>query len=277
MWLRAVIRVSLLAMLLTATGHEPFRPHRSRADEPGAAKAVKVQRVKPRWQTGDRWIVETTTQQQQKRRELNGAEEPQTVRWQFQVGQTEKLSGRNCHKVKVRCLAKGRQPVTTLWVDCESMALRQLETQFPVRSGFRTVVESYDFPGNQPTPVLGPLSALPIDLPLFVGGNRKATGEFTYDAISGPAGAKAVGDVAFSFSVTQNVSTPDAKQVKSLVPEMFAKQLDNRPLLGVRLKSADNRQVDQIWKAGEPWPLYSNNGITTSRLVKTISAKAQDN
>lgn len=277
MWFRATIGVFLLAVWLTVAGDKPFGACSSRADEADPLKAVEVERIKPHWQTGDRWIVETATVQQQKHRELDAADKPPSVQWQFQVGRTEQIAGRECHKVKIHCLAKGRQPQTTLWVDCQSMALRQLETQFPVRSGFRTVVESYDFPGGQPTPVLGPLSALPIDLPLFVGGNRKANSAFTYDAVSGPAGTKAVGDVAFSFSVTQSVSTPDDRQVKRLIPEMLAKQLDKLHLLGVRLKSADNRQVDQIWKEGVPWPLYTNSGITVSRLIKTIPAKLRDN
>jgi hypothetical protein len=32
------------------------------------------------------------------------------------------------------------------------------------------------------------------------------------------------------------------------------------------------RQVRQLWTAGVPWPVYSDNGITISRLVKVIPA-----
>ena len=39
----------------------------------------------------------------------------------------------------------------------------------------------FEFSSGQPSPVLGPLTALPVDLPLFVGGEAKGMQTFAYE------------------------------------------------------------------------------------------------
>ena len=160
--------------------------------------------------------------------------------------------------------------MTVLWVNKKAHALRQITTQIPVPGGFRILTENYEFRSGQPSPVLSPLTALPVDIPLFRGGQAKGLEKFSYEANVGPAGTKALGDLGFSNEVEQDVQTASADQAKGLLNIDFAKDLTVRPAVEVKLKKFD-RQVRQIWRPGLPWPAYSEDGQTTCKLVKVTT------
>ena len=63
------------------------------------------------------------------------------------------------------------------------------------------------------------------------------------------------------------MSSPSPLTLKKLVDARFAKELETSPPVYVELKAFD-RRVEQVWKEGAPWALYSTNGPTTSRLVE---------
>jgi hypothetical protein len=246
-----------------------------RADPP---LDVKGEELKPRWKADDSWVVETRTKPVQARNDLDDTK-PVPVTWRFTVKKAEKLAGHDCHRLEVVCLdAKGNvdktQPASSLWIDQKSMALRQLQTQMPVPGGFRTLTESYAFGDNQPSPVVGPLTALPLDLPLFTPGAARGLEKFTYEAISGAGGKRAPNEVAFSVDIEQHMSAAKPDDVKNLVPDEFkefSRDVKARPVVEVKLKTAE-REVRQLWQAGQPWPLYASNGQTTARLLKVTLA-----
>jgi hypothetical protein len=261
----AVTLLGLMLGRLVPAIEPPSKPD----DNPG------VQQVKPRWRVGDRWIVETLTLQLQARRDTRALARGKPVRWEFTVKGQEKVGARDCYRVEVRCLVDGRpQPLTTLWCDQQSLALQQLQTRLPVPGGYRAVTENYQSPGGQPSPVLAPLTALPVDMPLFLGAEAKSTERFTYETHSSPDGQKAVGEVGFAFEVEQQIARAEPEQVKGLLAAGFAKDLKSQPVTEVRLK-AFNRQVYQLWQPDLPWPSYSDNGSTVSRLVQVIPADAR--
>jgi hypothetical protein len=78
--------------------------------------------------------------------------------------------------------------------------------------------------------------------------------------------------VAFAVDIKQSVAPVKYDQVRSLVPREFTRDLAARPLAEVRLKTSE-REVRQVWQAGQPWPVYSSNGPTETRLVEVIPAK----
>jgi hypothetical protein len=248
------------------------------ADQPAD---VKGEDLRPRWNPDDCWVVETTTKPIQVRND--GAEKKlPPVSWKFTVKKAEKAAGHDCHRLEIACLdAKGNvdktQPTSVLWVDQKSMALRQLQTQLPVPGGFRTVTESYAFADNQPAPVLGPLTALPLDLPLFLSGAARGLEKFSYEAVSGTGGKRAPNDVAFAVDIEQHVAAAKADDVKRLVPDdfkEFGRDLTARPVVEVKLKTTE-REVRQLWQTGQPWPVYASNGQTTARLMKVTPAQPQ--
>ena len=248
------------------------------AEEPGQAvdRQTPVEDVKPRWRVGDRWVVETRTLLLQATPEKQGIARGKPIRWRFHVERIEKIAGVECYRVEVRCLEEGpRQPATTLWADRRSLAPRQLQTQLPVAGGFATVAESYRFPGGQPAPVQSPFTALPLDMPVFLG-HVKGAQTYSYEAVVGYAGEKALGDVGFAFDVQQNVAQLEPAQVKGLIHDAFAKDLRSRPVTEVRLKSSQ-REVRQLWQSGRPWPSYSDNGTTEARLINVTPASPQPN
>jgi hypothetical protein len=205
------------------------------------------------------------------------------VNWKFTVKKTEKIAGVDCHRLEIVCLdEKGNpdrtQPGATLWIDQKSMVLRQLRAQLPVPGGFRSVTESYVFGANQPSPVIGPLTALPLDLPLFTAGRARGLEKFSYEAVSGPAGKRAVDDVGFAIDIEQTLAPAQADEVNRLVAanfKEFSRDLKARGVVEVNLKTSE-RNVRQLWQAGHPWPLYANNGQTTARLLKVTSAPPQN-
>lgn len=236
-----------------------------------------VDAFQPVWHLGDSWTVETRTRRVQAGEQPGETTEGRPVAWQFTVRAIEKVHERDCFRVEVKCLSdSGRfPPQTTLWVDTQALVLRQFQTQIRVADSVRTLTESYDFPGQQPTPVMGPLTVLPIDLPLLLGGRMKGSQTFTYEAIPGPSGTKAVGNIAFAYEVAQDLDSQPAAQARQLLHADFAKALEDHPLLEVKLKTVD-RRVRQLWQAGLPWPAYSENGTTVARLVKWTPAPNTD-
>jgi hypothetical protein len=237
-------------------------------------QGIDPARLRPRWEVGDQWIVQTASLQSQAATVEEARTRTTPIRWKFSVEAVEPVDRHDCYRVAIRSLVAGRaQPATTIWVDCQSAALRRLRTQLPVAGGFRTVIESYGFPGGEPSPVLGPIPALPIDMPIFVPGHAKSLETFGYECAIGPPGAKDPQDLRFGFEVEQRVSRP-ASDVKRLLPELFAKDAAGPPLVEVRLKRFD-RQVRQLWQPGQPWPTYTDNGVTVGRLVRVIPASPQ--
>jgi hypothetical protein len=239
---------------------------------PPANSAPGAEAVRPHWKVGDRWIVETVT-----RMLPSGAAEAQALRspavqWQFTVAGVEKLNGRECFRVDVCCLQPATGPKSSLWIDRRAMCLRQVETQLPVPGGYQSFTESYEFVGDQPSAVLGPLTALPVDLPVFLSG-QKGLQKSGYEAVAGAIGTKALGDVGFAFEVEQEAGQATPEEAKGLLSESFTKDLAARPAVEVRLKGVD-RQVRQLWQAELPWPAYCDNGTTVSRLVKVTPAKS---
>lgn len=222
-----------------------------------------------RWQVGDQWTVETASLQTQARARSK------PIRWRFTVQRIEKLQGRDCYRVVIRPsdpAAKG--PVTVLWVDRVHKTLRQVQAQLPTAAGYRTMTESYASGSGQASPVVGPLTALPIDLPLFTDQGIKNLGPYRYETTSGPVGTKAIGDVGFSIEIRQEFMRPDDAGVKSLLGEDVLKSLSERPLIEVHLDTP-SYQTRQLWQPGQPWPTFADNGTTQSRLVEVNRAAAQ--
>src|SRR5206468_259639 len=92
---------------------------------------------------------------------------------------------------------------------------------------------------------------------------------FTYEAISGPVGKRDPDDVSFTIEVTQSIAPVALASVKGLVPTEYSKDLEVKPLAEIHLKTSE-RDVRQIWQASRPWPVYSSNGTTVSKLVRVL-------
>ena len=104
------------------------------------------------------------------------------------------MVGDDCYRVEVRSLEKG--PPTTghgTLGQQEDPHSCSITTQIPIPGGFTTLTENYEFTNGQPSPVMGPLTALPVDLPLFRGGQAKGLEKFSYEANVRPRGHEGPG------------------------------------------------------------------------------------
>lgn len=219
---------------------------------------------RPKWQVGDRWVIETVTDRIQGR-EGQAAVAPPKLRWSFQVAKLEKVAGHECYRIDIECLSKGRlRPQTSIWCDKETLFLRQFQTQLAFQGRYRTIHESYDCPDGQFSPVLTPMNAIPISLPAFVPAGSKSVGSYSYTSQPLPAGSKDPTIIRFSHQMTQDISSPNAKSLGQL-PRSYSKNLD----AGLtEVKFADKSQsVVQVWKKGNPWPLFVDHGRTKAWLV----------
>ncbi len=241
------------------------------APSPPLQPAVEVAPFRLSWQVGDRWSVETHSRQPQKPGPLAAATRP--VTWEFAVTAVEPIGGRACFRVVATCREDDRQqPRVVFWVDRQWGVLRRLQTDLRVAGEFRTMIETYEPLDGQPSAVLAPLPALPLDLPLLAGPIREAKGlqKTLYETIPGPEGRKAEGQIGFLGEVEQTLDSAPLAGVKSLLHEDYAKHLPaatEEQVVEVRL-SAPHGQARQLWQAGRPWPVYSDNGLTTARLVE---------
>jgi hypothetical protein len=255
--------------------------------EPSLQRSASVQPLAPQWNLGDKWTVEAVGRPLQARR---GGALPamRPIQWQFALSRFEKSLQHDCYRVEIRCLeSKDGHPLTVLLVDRDSRALRQVTTEIPVPGGFQSMTVSYDFEAGQPGAVLGPLTALPIDLPAALHGGAKGLESYQYTASIGPPERKEVGELAFAHDVEQRVAPLAAADVRQLLTGAFAKSLEGegfakslsdealaaKPVTDVRLKSA-GREIRQLWQSGQPWPIYCDNGYCVSRLVSNEPAQA---
>lgn len=240
------------------------------AQAPGQARDLAVEEVRPQWQTGQRWVVETVSLQRQARRDVNALTKPRPVQWQFEVKGKEKVGDKNCYKVAVDFLnGKQAQPIATLWTDENSMMLVRIETQMPIQGQRRGVVEEYRAVAGRTSPVIAPLTAIPLDLPAFLPTQQKGPGTYSYDAIH-PSKEKGAEDLPFRFEIEQEVAPLTPQNAKGMLAPSFAKSAGNKPALEVKLKSAD-RSVRQLWQEGLPWPAFADNGQTEARLVSVTT------
>jgi hypothetical protein len=241
---------------------------------------VDVESLKPHWETGQRWAVETVTRRRQARRDVAVPASAPPIRWQFTVSGVEKVQARDCYRLDVRCQIPGPQPETALWIDQQSLVLRQITTQMPTPDGFCPMTVNYDFSSGQPAPVVGMLTALPVDMPLFLAGRSKGLATFGFRSSFGPPGQKAVDRLEFAHQVRQRItvlSTQEVSQLqqdpfaKSVLDHSYAKGLTSPPVTEIRLES-HGRTVRQLWQAKRPWPIYCDNGHTVCRLVNSEAA-----
>ena len=235
--------------------------------------------LKPKWEVNDSWVVEAVTQPVQLR--AGGDDKtpppppapPIKAQYKFTVAKKEKLGAAECFRVEITAHPDPKnQPTTKIWLDTRSLARRQLETKLPEDGAFATVTES-DYPKDgPPATVTGPLTAVPVDMPVFVGG-RAGEQSFSYEAASGPAAAKRdPNDVAFAVDIKQTTTPVTAESARGMIPERFSRDLQNQPLVKVELKTAE-RTVTQLWQVGQPWPVYTKSGPTEARLVSFTPAK----
>lgn len=222
--------------------------------------------TRPDWKVGETWTIETLTERIQGREEKT-SRDAKPIRWQFRVAKLEDLAGRDCYRIEIECLAKGRiRPKSVVWVDEESGFLRQFETQMAVGGTMRTIRESYDHAKDRPSPVITPINTLPIAMPSFESKGAKAN-EFSYISAPMPAGAKSkdLGLISFAHNVNQTQGKASSKALKE-VPASYSKGLEKAPVTQVTI-GAHGGEVTQLWQQGKPWPVYVNNGRTKAYLV----------
>lgn len=233
-------------------------------DKPDVDALASVEQ--PKWSVGDTWTIETVSEKIQGR-EITPARKSPPIRWQFRVAELEKLAGRDCYRIEVECLARGRiRPKSVMWVDEESGFLRQYQTELAVNGKMRPIVESYDHAKGEPAPVVTPISAVPIVMPAFVKKGSK-TVSFTYTSAPVPAGAKAkdLGMTSFAYEVSQTASIAGSKALE-VIPRGLSKAIDDKPVTQVNITTPHER-VTQLWQPGKPWPVFVDNGVTKAYLV----------
>lgn len=274
-WYVSVAAVAVLGGAALMPASEPS----DKGDGPDkAGKKADAEQLKPRWQTGQKWEVETLNQLSQYGGKRDKEPKRKAVLWEFKVLEGDKLGGKPCYRLQVQAkVGSTQQPLTVLWLDEKSLALRQVQTQMRVQGKLRTITESYQSASGQPTPVMTPLTAIPLDMPVFLEGDKAGLGKFSYEAFSGESGKKDAGDVGFAFDIEQRMEPvgDDAVkelQSKGLLAESFTKELAAKPFVEVRLKTP-GRQVRQLWQPGLPWPAYSSNGVSQAHLLRVIPAK----
>ena len=235
------------------------------SDEPRDEAATLT---KPKWEIGQSWTVETVSQRVQGR-EVEPVRKPVPLRWRFRVAELEQLAGRDCYRIEVQCLARGRiRPKSAIWVDKQSGFMRQYKTQYAVGGKMRSVVESYDHAKGVAAPVIAPISALPIALPAFFARGAKIN-SFTYTSAPILAGAKAkdLNLVTFAHDVSQTTERARPKSIELIPVDGRPKALEDKPVTQVSLTTRAGT-VTQLWQQGQPWPVYVDNRKTKAYLVE---------
>jgi hypothetical protein len=239
-------------------------PAAAAADDEAAPESATLAR--PKWKEGQTWMIETVSEKIQGR-EITPARKPVPIRWQFKVANMEKLAGRDCYRIEIECLARGRiRPKSVIWVDEQTGFMRQYETELAVAGQMRKIVESNDHAKDQVAPTIMPISALPIAMPAFLPKGSKAN-SFSYTSAPIPAGGKAkdLGLMTFAHEISQTTKVAGSKSLEAL-PKGLSKSLEAKPVTEVQL-ATHNEKITQLWQQGQPWPVYVDNGRTKAYLV----------
>ena len=228
------------------------------------------------WKIGTTWSVETINLQRQ------GAMQKQSspVVWVFTVVGETKIGTRDCFEVVVRCKDDSdRQPHVSIWVDKVSGMLMRTTSSTLVKGQWRTFTETYSVPEGKSVAVLGSIPSLPLDMPLFTEETgSKDIGGMTYEVISGNLGAKALGEIGFTYQINQSVKPVSEEQSQELTgAKSLAASLNLKDAVEVELKIGTKSRCKQIWLPDTPWPVYSTNGISESRLLDvTIPQQSEE-
>ncbi len=244
------------------------------------AKPNTAVEFSPQWHVGDRWVVETRTRHLQSRMEQPG-DPTHVVRWGFHVAGTDTIDQTPCWRVEVSPSAAavphaGGQPPghqqlsSRLWVSQRTYCLVRVESKLPSRGGqVITTVETYTPLEGVTSPVFGPLTVLPLDVPAFSRTGEKQVAGFAYTKRSGAAAVKGAAEPAFAFEVAQEVMPLTADAVKALADGPFVKDADLAANSAVKVViRGPGRVVEQVWRRDQPWPIHAANGSTDARLVE---------
>ena len=228
------------------------------------------------WKIGTTWSVETINLQRQ------GTMQKQSppVVWVFTVVGETKIGSRDCFEVVIRCKDDSdRQPHVSIWVDKVSGMLMRMMSSTLVKGQWHTFTETYTVPEGKSVAVLGSIPSLPLDMPLFAEETgSKDIGGMTYEVVSGNLGAKALGEIGFTYQVDQSVKPVSEVQSQEIAgAKSLATPLNLKDAVEVELKIGSKSRGKQIWLPDTPWPVYSTNGISESRLLDvTIPQQSEE-
>ncbi|MDO4558951.1 MAG: hypothetical protein Q4C47_08295, partial [Planctomycetia bacterium] len=130
--------------------------------------------------------------------------------------------------------------------------------------------ETYATTSGKSTAVLGSVPGLPLDMPLFTSeAYGKSIEGMTYEVIQGAGGSKSSGgEAGFSFRVnqTQRKVSPES-QIFSRAKSLDV-AVEPAGSVEVELRGGASQVTRQIWSSESPWPVYSTNGSSESRLLR---------
>jgi hypothetical protein len=251
-----------------------------------AQQQSQLQQQKPtyvqvgsQWQTGTTWTVEARNLQTQGFQR----QQQKTVLWIFTVAGETTFAGQNAFVINIRCKDGGETaPRVTIWVAKQSGMLLKTQTQQYIQGQWKTFTDSYSvtkmLDGHTiPVAVLGTIPALPLDMPVFGAERSKDIEGMSYELISGDGKSKAIGETGFVYRVNQNVKPLAEDKAKTLFASPAgAKAIDNPVDLSKAVEveiQSGAKKIQQVWTPDAPWAVYSNNGVSESRLISTEQPK----
>lgn len=228
-------------------------------------------KIGPSWKIGTSWVVETKNIQNP----ISRKQESKPVRWTFTVAGESKIGNRDCYEIRIHCNdPSNRQPRVTIWADKHSGMLMRTMTQQLIQNQWQSFTDNYSVPEGKSTAVLGTIPSLPLDMPLFTEDAKSKDIEgMSYELIPGNKGSKNLGEPGFAFNIKQSIKPISDEKSKSLTDDPRSKSLTEticlQDAVEVELHGGMSKStVRQIWTPDAPWPVYSTNGISESRLIE---------
>jgi hypothetical protein len=203
----------------------------------------------PFWHVGDRWAVQTRPHEP-------GGPAPQE--WRFHVSGKEHLPAGECFKLDIAALLDGTErPAAVLWVGGEPLALRQ--AQLVVRGGARRLTEQYRYPAGHAAVLPAPLAGVPVAFPAGLRDGLDATGRCFVQPGAGP-------EFLVETETKQRRVEPDVlRQALGGDPPGGP---SSAPVIEVRVVGPGSPDLRLLWREGDPWPAFADNGVVTARLSR---------
>ncbi|MBI3893259.1 MAG: hypothetical protein HY303_17200 [Candidatus Wallbacteria bacterium] len=231
----------------------------------------------PSWQEGAQWTMEA-----QYRVHDGGAPGPRKqeptwsdpVRWRFRVMERSRDRNLDVFRVRAEQLSGPGKSVMGYIFLAERAPSGQLRSLALARAAYRKdehpgEPESIDYTrkATAPYPIINELSLAPGDFPMFEPPETVRSSErmTRYEVTEGSSG------MFFAMDVKQTVRRArlDAHDARLKLPLAPAAEI----LEYAVIRPTDRAGFRQLWTAGAPWCLYSENGRAKAWLLETTKGK----
>jgi len=220
----------------------------------------------PKWNVGDRWILEATY------RDLKSPGEVwlPPIRWVFHVKSVKNIDRQDCYAIHIYSKNRSVKAQAILYLSTIDLHPMRVIDIYSTPSGMKN--SERDIDTLHPSPLLSEGALIPYDMPIFPLQKKSVQGADGMKAYRAPKAKsfdkiRRIGGFSFKKTVQQSENVPTRQQADAFRAYKTGGEAFKVELFDSRSKE----NLTQLWGEGAPWALSSE---TPARKVKLIPSSA---